>query len=341
MAARSCSCSRSAGGGRAPARRAHRRGPAAPRRHRAGGAPAGELQVGAGDLGATRQDERPLDDVLELADVARPGVARQSAATAAGVEPAHRLAGAGGVLLHEVLGQERDVAAARSRSGGSTDREDVQSVVEVLAEASRRAICRSRSRWVAETTRTSTLTVSVPPTRSNSRSCRTRSSLTWTSSGRSPTSSRNSVPPSASSNRPSRRAIAPGEGPLLVAEQLGLEHARRQRRAVDPHEGPRLARAVDVDGAGHHLLAGAGLAAQEHRRRGLRHLLDPRQHVAQRRRLADDGAEVERAVRLLGEHADVGRELLLRRRFSRSSANRSTAWVSTPRSSLESQGLVT
>ena len=119
---------------------------------------------------------------------------------------------------------------------------------------------------VAETTRTSTLMVSVPPTRSNSRSCSARSSLICTSIGRSPTSSRNSVPPSASSKRPGRRAHRAGEGALLVAEQLALEHAGRERRAVDAHERLVLARRVDVDGVRDQLLAGAGLAAQEHRR---------------------------------------------------------------------------
>jgi hypothetical protein len=76
------------------------------------------------------------------------------------------------------------------------------------------------------------------------------------------------------------------------------------------HERARFARAVDVDRARHHLLAGAGLAAQQDRRRRLRHLLDAREHVAQRRRFADDGAEVELAVRVVRQHADVRRQLL-------------------------------
>jgi len=96
-----------------------------------------------------------------------------------------------------------------------------------------------------------------------------------------------------------------------VAEQLRLQHALRQRGAVDPHEGTRLARAVDVDGARHHLLAGPRLPAQEHGRRRLRHLLDARQHLAQRGGIAHDGAEAEGAVRLLGQHPDVSGELLL------------------------------
>ena len=61
--------------------------------------------------------------------------------------------------------------------------------------------------------RTLTLIVRLPPTRSNSRSCRTRSSLAWRPAEISLTSSRSSVPLFASSNRPSRRSVAPVKAP--------------------------------------------------------------------------------------------------------------------------------
>ena len=89
---------------------------------------------------------------------------------------------------------------------------------------------------MAATRRTSTLIVLVPPTRSNSRSCRTRSSLTCISIGISPISSRNSVPPSASSKRPGLRADGAGEGALLVAEQLRLHQRLGDGGAVDLDE---------------------------------------------------------------------------------------------------------
>ena len=56
--------------------------------------------------------------------------------------------------------------------------------------------------------------VRVPPTRSNSCSCRTRSNLACASSGSSPTSSRNIVPLSASSKRPLRCSVAPVNAPF-------------------------------------------------------------------------------------------------------------------------------
>ena len=55
--------------------------------------------------------------------------------------------------------------------------------------------------------------VSVPPTRTISRSWSTRSSLTWMAGETSAISSRNSVPPSASSNRPALRSVAPVNAP--------------------------------------------------------------------------------------------------------------------------------
>ena len=54
----------------------------------------------------------------------------------------------------------------------------------------------------------------APPTRSNSRSCRTRRSAIWIAADSSPTSSRNRVPPAANSKRPRRRCRAPVNAPL-------------------------------------------------------------------------------------------------------------------------------
>jgi ABC-2 type transport system permease protein len=58
-----------------------------------------------------------------------------------------------------------------------------------------------------------------------------------------------------------------GEGPLDVAEKLGLQQALRQRPAVDDDEGAARPGGGLVEGAGHQLLAGPGLALDQHRRR--------------------------------------------------------------------------
>ena len=64
------------------------------------------------------------------------------------------------------------------------------------------------------------------------------------------------------------------EGAALVAEDLALEQRLRHGRAVDRHEGTGRAPRQLVQRAGHQLLAGAGLAVDQHRRGGGRGLLD-------------------------------------------------------------------
>ena len=93
-------------------------------------------------------------------------------------------------------------------------------------------------------TRTSTLTGSLPPTRVNSRSCSTRSSLTCADSGISPISSRKSVPPSASSNLPRRRCSTHLAGVLDIEAS---EKAARFVRTCDAFNIPLLT-FVDVPG---------------------------------------------------------------------------------------------
>ena len=119
------------------------------------------------------------------------------------------------------------------------DRDDVQPVVQVLAELSVRHHGRQDRGWSRRSARTSTRSVRVPPRRSNSCSCRTRRILACVFALMSPISSRNSVPPSACSKRPMRCLSAPGERALLVAEQLGLEQVLLQGRAVHLDEVPR------------------------------------------------------------------------------------------------------
>ena len=95
--------------------------------------------------------------------------------------------------------------------------------------------------------RTSTLRVRSAPTRSNSHSCSTRSSLACSSSGISPTSSRKSVPRSASSKRPARSLERAGERASHVAEELALEELFGDRGAVDLDQRLVGAAAARVD----------------------------------------------------------------------------------------------
>ena len=178
------------------------------------------------------------------------------------------------------------------------DREDVEAVVEILAERAGRDRL-LQSLLVAAISRTLTLMVSVPPSRSNSRSCSTRSSLTCVARLMSPISSRNSVPPSASSKRPFFRASRAGERALLVAEQLRLDQAVGQRRAADLDERLLRAQRVVVDRVRDQLLAGARLAANQHGGVGARDLRDLLVDLPHRAAGADDVREVVALAQLL------------------------------------------
>ena len=74
------------------------------------------------------------------------------------------------------------------------------------------------------------------------------------------------------------------EGALAVAEELRFQQLLRDRTAVDGDEGLRAARTHFVDRACDQFLAGAGLAVDEHRRHAARDLFDQRAHLLHRGR---------------------------------------------------------
>ena len=124
---------------------------------------------------AAAEDHEPLDRVLELADVARPAIRGERRDR--GRRELDAASGARARVLQEGLDQQRECLRAvraapargsRSRSAGRTG----------PAGSAVRDTSRSRSTLVAATTRTSTLTMRLPPTGRTSPSCSTRSSLT-------------------------------------------------------------------------------------------------------------------------------------------------------------------
>ena len=72
-----------------------------------------------------------------------------------------------------------------------------------------------------------------------------------------------------------------------MAEQLAFQQRRRDGGAVHGDEGPPGAPAVAMDGARHHLLAGAGLAGDQHGGLAVGEPADGFLHLAHRRRRAD------------------------------------------------------
>ena len=96
-----------------------------------------------------------------------------------------------------------------------------------------------------------------------------------------------------------------------MAEQLGLEQRLGNRRAVDLDERHVALRAARVDGARHQLLAGAGLAGDEHRALRLGDQLGARDHVENRAAAADDAVVIELGVALAQQVAQAGARPLI------------------------------
>ena len=167
-------------------------------------------------------------------------------------------------------------------------------------------------------TRTSTRRVRDEPTRSNSPVSSTRSSLACCDRPMLAISSRNSVPPSASSKRPMRSALASVKAPFTwpnsslsntpSARPPALTVTRACRRGGD-----------GVEPAGHHPLAGAVLAGDQHvgvgRRRPARSARAPAASPATRR--SDRGRRPRRA----------GARFSASSRWRRRSARPSSTWV--------------
>ena len=141
-------------------------------------------------------------------------------------------------------------SSARSRSAGTW----IGSTLSRKNRSCRNSpidTARGRSRLLVATTRTSTPMVMLEPTRSNARSCSTRSSLACTHAEISLISSSNSVPRSASSNRPLRSFSAPVNAPRScpnssLSSKLSLMAAQFIPRNASPPRADRswIARAT-------------------------------------------------------------------------------------------------
>ncbi len=248
-----------------------------------------------------RENRGAFDDVLELAHVARPVVARRA------LEECRRnavegLAQFAGCFSEEVAHEQRDVLApfAQRRHG---DREDVEPVEKVRPElaGSRAAAevavrCRDQPHVGAQRARAAnTLELLLLE---HAQELRLRLERELADLVEEDAAAVGELEP------PAPLLGRAGEGALLVAEELALDQLARQRRAVHRHERPLAARAAVVDRARDELLAGAGLAEDQHRAVGGR---DQRQLIEQLRevqRPAHDLAEVVPGPDLVLEAVD-------------------------------------
>ena len=172
------------------------------------------------------------------------------------------------------------MSSARSRSGGTRDREDVEPIEQVLAETALARSASSRSWCVAAMMRTSTLTGSLEPTRSKVISCKHAQQLGLHLQADVADLVEEQRAAVGRLEAADLVADGAGERALDVAEQLAFQQSRRQGGAVDLDEGLAGPRAVLVDGPGQQLLAGAALAADQHGRRAGGHLAHQLQAAA-------------------------------------------------------------
>src|SRR5262249_5141577 len=101
------------------------------------------------------------------------------------------------------------------------------------------------------------------------------------------------------------------ERAALVPEELALQQAGGNGGAVDRDEGALAALSRVVDGPRDQLLAGSGLAQDEHRRAGRRDGLHLMEYALQRGRPSHDLLEVVLGAELLLEVDLLGGELVL------------------------------
>ena len=237
-----------------------------------------ETQVRGRDRLAGHHDHQALDDVAQLADVARPAIALK-AGRRARIEPLRPTAVFARELGHEMLGQQRDVAwpVAQRRHG---DRDDVQPEVEVLAES--RGADLGRQILVGRGQH-----AHVHP-----HACCPADRLDDLLLQRAQDLGLRLQAHVADLVEKQRAAVgelelaAPirggaGERPLDVAEQLALDQLFRNRGAVHLDERPGPPAAHRVNAPGDELLAGAVLAVDQHPTVGRRchgHLLAQLRH---------------------------------------------------------------
>src|SRR3990172_3611095 len=211
---------------------------------------------------ALGQGHRALDDVLQLADVAGPVVLIQRGRGARG-EALHLAGELAVVLADEVLYQKGDVVAALAQ-GGQRDGNHVQAVVQVLPEG---ALLHGLLQVPVGGGDDPDVDLDGPgaPHPLDLPLLEGPEDLGLQVQPHGAHLVQKQAPPRGQLELPHLGGDGPGEGPLLVAEELGFQQFRGDGGAVDGDEGPLAPVALLVDGAGQDLLSGAALAAQQHR----------------------------------------------------------------------------
>ncbi len=254
-------------------------------------------EVGWLDGPAAGQQHGALHEVLELAHVAGPVVALEPLLGFRGEgQQVHAVALA--EVGHEVPGQEDHVVAALAQ-GGQPQGDDVQAVEEVLPELAgldrlldvavgggQHAHVHAHGLHAAHAVDLALLQ------HAQQLGLQPQIHLRYLVQEHGPARGQLELAQLA--------GYCPGEGAFLVTEEFALQQVLGQGCAVDAHKGHLRAVAVEVQEPGEHLLAGSGLAGDEHRGPGLGHLLGQGQDPLHRRVPADDGELFAGSPRGLG-----------------------------------------
>ena len=230
-------------------------------------------------------DHQALHFVLELAHVARPVVGHQEFHRALR-EARHGAPHLARILLQEVPGQERDVVASLAQRRHA-DREDVESVVQVLTEAARFdlflevAVARRHDAHIDEFgvggAHGTDLAFLQHPEQLRLERQRHLGDLVQEQGAA-----------VGDVEEPALLFGGAGEGATLVAEELALEQVLGERGAVLRHEELASAPRAVVHGGRDELLAGARFALDQHAHSRIDHLVELLEQVANGAALPDD-----------------------------------------------------
>ncbi len=262
--------------------------------------------VGQGEHGAFRADDRPLDHVLQLADVAGPVVALELVHHSFGDlsdDSSETFAQAG----HECGREQRDVFLALAK-GGEGDGKHVDAVPEILPEASRPDLVLEVAVGRGDEAHVD---------RDRLRPSQPLELLVLQDAQELSLELEGKLPDFVQEERAAvgqlEAARLPGEGaregPALVAEELAFDEVGRQGGAIDLDERPLPASAGTVNRPGDQLLARAGFSEDEGGRIGGGNLIHLVEHVFQCIAAADDLLKIVYGADFLLEVGTFGFEL--------------------------------
>ena len=268
------------------------------------------------DDGALHQGHRPLDDVLELADVARPRVGLEGDEGLRG-DAADGLLELVGILPDEVLHEQRDVPPPVPERG-HRDRHHVQPIVEVLAESllAHGLLEILVSRGDDPHVHLEALRSADPlelPLLEHAEELGLEVGL---EGGDLVQEERAAV---SQLELPLFPLMGAREGAPLVTEEFGFNERVRDGSGIHGDEWHVAPRSLAVDGVGDELLARAALPGDQDRRRRARDLGDQAEEGLHRRVLAHDPVEVTRPGKLGPKKHDLP--------FQRAPVERSTDHV--------------